>query len=331
MKRLFCSQCGQSVALRTIDDRERIVCTRCDIIFYDNPLPVAASIVLNEQREVLLVKRKRGPYRGEWCLPMGFAETGETIAEAALRELKEETGIDARVHWLIDTDSFESEIYGDLLIVTFEMEKLHGVESPGDDAVDVRYFALDDLPPLPFASNQKALRTCADLHFESWAIEDSFIGLETGVGKTLLSDNVLRLITRGAKRVAQTWLSDVLSNPTTPAYRALPADQLAQRAAAVVSQLGRWLKGDEAAEEIRAFYHSIGRERQAQGFELSEIVSAQTLLKKHVWEHARSMGPRHGPLEAYGVLELSVRISVFFDRALYHTTRGYYASRRERF
>jgi ADP-ribose pyrophosphatase YjhB (NUDIX family) len=129
--------------------------------------------VLDDSRRVLLVK-KFPPNEGMWCLPIGFAELGETIAEAALRELLEETGITGRTVRLIDADSWKSTFYGDLLVVTFEVEKLLGLETAGDDAEEVGYFPIDQLPPLAFPSNEKAIRLCADLHREEWAIRDSF-------------------------------------------------------------------------------------------------------------------------------------------------------------
>lgn len=61
------------------------------VVFYDNPLPVASSIVVRD-RQLLLVRRRFMPKAGEWCLPMGFAEAGESIEAAALRELKEVAG-----------------------------------------------------------------------------------------------------------------------------------------------------------------------------------------------------------------------------------------------
>ena len=106
---------------------------------------------------MLLVKRGILPNKGMWCLPIGFAEMGETIAEAALRELHEETGVVGRVSRLIDAASWSSGFYGDLLVVTFEVEKVSGDETPGDDAEDVAYFPIDQLPPLAFPSNEKAI------------------------------------------------------------------------------------------------------------------------------------------------------------------------------
>jgi len=74
----------------------RDFCPCCNSYFYENPLPVVSSI-LESSRQILLVKRGRPPSKGLWCLPSGFAEAGESIEEAALRELKEETGIKGKL------------------------------------------------------------------------------------------------------------------------------------------------------------------------------------------------------------------------------------------
>jgi len=221
---------------------------------------VAASVVLNHDRQVLLIQRAREPHRGMWCLPIGFAEVGETIAEAAMRELREEAGIQARILRLLDIDSCESDFYGDLLIVTFELEKCGGDERPGDDAADVRYFALNQLPPLAFPSNKKALRYCERAHEEEWAIQASFQGLQADDDREMLSDPLVAWVQDHAAEVTRLWHEDIRSNATTPSYHRIDADQLFNRGFAAVSQFGRWLKGKEADNEVRSFYQEqIGR------------------------------------------------------------------------
>ncbi|MBU0637845.1 MAG: NUDIX domain-containing protein [Planctomycetes bacterium] len=326
LKPKFCSRCGAMVETHVVDDRPREVCPTCETVFYQNPLPVAASVVLNSQREVLLVKRKNDPHKGMWCLPIGFAETNETIAEAALRELREETGVTGRVLRLLDSDSFQSDFYGDLLIVTFEIAKEAGAEQPGDDAEEVAYFPLDQLPPLAFNSNEKALRACMEAHSDEWAIQDSFRRLQAGEGDKMLSDALVAVIRDRAETVARLWLSDVRSNPTTVSYRRLDPDQLVVRAYAALSQFGRWLKGSEADEEVREFYRALGRERAAQGFAVHEVISSLTLLKKHVFGYARRQGMWERPIEVYRVLELNRRVVIFFDKAMYYTARGFESS-----
>ncbi len=323
VKPSYCARCGQAVVTRVVDDRPRVVCPACETVFYENPLPVAASVVLNQRREVLLVKRRNEPYQGMWCLPMGFAELGETIAAAALRELKEEAGVEARVLRLLDADSVESSHYGDLLIVTYEMQKTGGSEQPGDDAEETRYFPIEQHPPLAFSSNRKALRACATAHKEGWAIQDSFVTLQADEDKTMLSDELVALIQDRADEVAGLWLIDVRTNSTTTSYQMIDPDQLRERATGAISQFSRWLKGDATPNEIKTFYRMVAKEREAQGLKVHELLSAVALLKKHVWTFVRAHSTWERPIDAYRMLELSRRIAIFFDKAMYHAAREF--------
>ncbi|MFH1416734.1 MAG: NUDIX domain-containing protein [Planctomycetota bacterium] len=325
LKAKYCSQCGESVAVREIDGKHRDVCPSCDTVFYQNPLPVASSVVLNKDRQVLLVKRRNEPHKGMWCLPIGFAETGETIADAAGRELKEEAGIEARKVRLLDSDSFESEFYGDLLIVSFEMEKVGGEEAPGDDAEEVRYFPLDVLPPLAFSANKRAIDVCVEAHRDEWAIRDSFDGLQSEEDRELLSDALVSLIRDHAEEVTRGWFDEVRSNPTTASYQKVDPNDLFAGVYGTLSRFGGWLKGDEADEEVRSFFRSLGRRRHSQGCAVHEVISSLTLLRKHVWMFARGQGVWERPIDMYRVLELSRRIAHFFDKAMYHMTVGFTA------
>jgi ADP-ribose pyrophosphatase YjhB (NUDIX family) len=306
-----------------VGDRPREVCSVCGEVFYHNPLPAAGALVLDDERRVLLVKRGIEPNKGAWCLPIGFAETGETIAEAALRELEEETGITGRVVRLIDADSWSSGFYGDLLVVTFEVQKLSGVATPGDDAAAVAYFAIDQLPPLAFASNEKAIRVCADLHRDDWAISDSFRNLENGEWAKMLSTELGGLQGEQAGYVARLWLADVRSNHTTVGYMALDPDALLQECATGLELLGRWLEGESTEAQIRTFYRTLGARRRSQGLRAHEMLSAVMLLKKQIWMYARAQGVWDRPVDAYRVMELQSRFAVFFDKAVYHLSRGF--------
>ncbi len=319
----YCAHCGGDIVTKVVDGRSREVCSKCEKIFYKNPLPVASCVVLNRDREVLLVKRKNEPHKGKWCLPIGFAEMGETIADAAKRELMEETGVDALVMGLLDADSYESDFYGDLLIVTFEMKKVGGEECPGDDAQDVSYFALNWVPPLAFSSNEKALKACMASHKEEWAIQDSFKRLQAGEDEEMLSDALIALIRDHAEEITRLWLADIRTNPTTPSYRGMNLDALAERGVTAIAHFGRWLEGGEVDAKVRAFCLAIGEERKKQGFALHEVLSSVTLLRKHLWTFTRSRGVWEKPIDVYRVLELNRRIAVFFDKVLYYTARAF--------
>jgi 8-oxo-dGTP diphosphatase len=331
------------VEVQTLGDRPRDVCSVCGTIFYQNPLPAAGALVLDDLRRVLLVKRRYPPGEGMWCLPIGFAELGETIAEAALRELFEETAITGRVIRLIDADSWEGAFYGDVLVVTFEVEKVLGLERAGDDAAEVDYFSLDRLPPLAFPHNEKAIRLCADLHRDEWAIHDSFRRMEEAAGAgveattaagpgavaaraagaRMLSDSLIGFVNESIALVARLWLADVRSSHTTEAYLRLDPDSLLAECTTSLQQLGRWLEGESTEEPVRRFFRELGARRQAQEVPFHELLSAIMLLKRQIWAHARSQGVWQEPMEMYRVMELQSRFAVFFDRAMYHAARGY--------
>ena len=172
--KIFCSFCAGRLEMEFLEGKERQVCRVCDQVYYENPLPAASVILPNENRELLLVRRARAPSKDMWCFPVGFAESGESIEDAALRELKEEAGVDGRIIQIVDVCSDRTDIYGDLLIVTFEAEKVRGKETAGDDASDCGYFPVTNLPRLAFTSQEQAYRKFVSLKKEAWEINDSF-------------------------------------------------------------------------------------------------------------------------------------------------------------
>ena len=172
-KRNYCPQCGKNIITKKEGDTKREYCVECKLFFYNNPLPVVSAIVTKD-RHILLVKRKDPPYKGKWCLPSGFAEVGESIEEATLRELKEEAGIEGEITALVDVDWTKNYYYGDLIFHTFEVEQMGGEMKAGDDASDVKYFPIHNTPKLAFKSNTKAVETFIKSKAEFWAIIDSF-------------------------------------------------------------------------------------------------------------------------------------------------------------
>jgi len=156
-EKIFCNFCGNSLDKGVVDGRQRQICNTCGQVYYANPLPVVSIILSNEKGELLLVKRAEEPAKGMWCFPIGFAECGESIEEAALRELKEESGVEGLIVGLLDVCSDQTGTYGEVVVVTFRAEKAGGVEAAGDDACDVGYFSPADMPQLAFSSQERAL------------------------------------------------------------------------------------------------------------------------------------------------------------------------------
>ena len=153
----FCSYCGERLIEKSFGERDRWYCQRCDSIHYENPLPAVAVLVLDQKNRLLLIKRSVEPARGKWCLPGGFIEIDESIEEAVLRELEEETGLRGEVEGLVDFFSQRSQRYGAILIFGYKVILLGGELKAGDDAQEACFFDLDDLPPIAFLSHQRLI------------------------------------------------------------------------------------------------------------------------------------------------------------------------------
>lgn len=108
------------------------------------PVPAVGVVCLRGQ-DVLLIRRGRAPRLGEWSLPGGRIEAGERARDAALRELREETGIEARLLGLIDVvDGLFPESGAHYVLIDFVAEWAAGEPVAGDDAAEARFFPLPD-------------------------------------------------------------------------------------------------------------------------------------------------------------------------------------------
>jgi hypothetical protein len=90
----------------------------------------------------------------------------------------------------------------------------------------------------------------------------------------------------------------------------------------VYHHLGGWLS-DSTEERIESVYGELGRKRHAEGIPLSEVVFALTLAKYHLRDYIRTRGLVDSAVELYQEQELQRLVGRFFDRAVYHTVRGY--------
>lgn len=160
-----CPKCGHELIIRFQDGRDRKVCEKCGFIYYKNPTP-AAAVVLVENDQVLLVKRKYEPKAGYWSLPAGFVEYDETPEQAAVRETKEETGITTSIHKLLDVTGTCDDHNSNIVLVIYEVKKLGGILRPGDDAIDAKFFRLDQIPEnMAFSSHREVLKKYMENNF----------------------------------------------------------------------------------------------------------------------------------------------------------------------
>jgi ADP-ribose pyrophosphatase YjhB (NUDIX family) len=115
-------------------------------------------VVVDNKDRVLLVKRSVAPKKGFWCLPGGFVELGESPEKAALRELKEETGLAGSIDMLLGVSANPSALYHTVLIVGYLVKSYSGNLIAGDDANDAAYFHYNELPEIAFESHASFIR-----------------------------------------------------------------------------------------------------------------------------------------------------------------------------
>jgi len=152
----FCPLCGAHVELKDREGRLRPICSACGHIIYVNPIP-AVSLVVQDGDRVLLTLRAVEPHRGEWCLPGGFIEWGESPGEGGKRELLEETGITADKLTLIGVYDTVTAVRLHVVLISYRVLSREGTLVAGDDASDVRWFDIDDMPPLAFEVHERTL------------------------------------------------------------------------------------------------------------------------------------------------------------------------------
>ena len=116
---------------------------------HEKPHPVvcAGAVVRDGSGRLLLVRRGRPPSAGLWSLPGGRVEPGETPAEAAVREVREETGLDVALGHLLATVEL-----GEFLVHDFAAHVVGGELRAGDDAADARWCTVDEVALLPLTA-----------------------------------------------------------------------------------------------------------------------------------------------------------------------------------
>jgi ADP-ribose pyrophosphatase YjhB (NUDIX family) len=153
-----CPLCGAALERRRDDHRERLACPRDGWIFYPTP-NLAATVVVEHQGGVVLLRRGIPPDPGIWHLPIGHLEYGETPADAVIRETAEETGLQLSEAVFLDFECSPS-IQDPLLyyIVFCYCGKAAGGEMCIDaENSEARIFSADELPELKWTSQRRAV------------------------------------------------------------------------------------------------------------------------------------------------------------------------------
>ena len=124
------------------DDRQRRICGHCGFVDYDNPRVVVGSVVRHEGR-ILLCRRAIHPRKGFWTLPAGFLETGETPAEGAVREAREEANAALTISAVLAI--YTIRWLGQVQIM-HRAQLADPAISAGAESLEVGLFAWEDIP-----------------------------------------------------------------------------------------------------------------------------------------------------------------------------------------
>ncbi len=112
------------------------------------PVSLTVDVVIeNDRGEVLLMRRNTEPFKGTWVLPGGYVEAGETVEQAAVREVKEEVGLDVALTRLLGVYSTPGrDPRGAVVSVAFSGKVIGGAFQPNDEASGIVWARREEPP-----------------------------------------------------------------------------------------------------------------------------------------------------------------------------------------
>ena len=147
----YCGYCGGEL-VHPADGPD--ICGDCGRPTYADP-KVAAACIITIDGGLLLVKRAIEPQIGKWSFPSGYVNRGEEVEAAALREVVEETHLEARINWLIGVYSRSGH---PVVLTVYDATAIGGEMTAGEETSDIGLFPIDDLPELAFEHDHGVLR-----------------------------------------------------------------------------------------------------------------------------------------------------------------------------
>jgi ADP-ribose pyrophosphatase YjhB (NUDIX family) len=141
----FCSRCGAELLFGMVpgEDRQRSACPSCGHISYVNPRLVVTVLPITDDGRIVLLRRGIEPGLGAWAQPGGFLEVDETVAEAAVRETLEETGLVIAPGEIV---GLYTRLEAAVVVLVFEARVVGGTQGLTPEALEIEAFAPDAIP-----------------------------------------------------------------------------------------------------------------------------------------------------------------------------------------
>ena len=125
---------------------------------FKHPLLTVDAVITTFDGKIIFIKRKNPPYKGSWAFPGGFVEYGETVEEAVIREVKEETGVIVEIRELLGVYSDPGrDPRGHMITVCFLANKIGGELKADTDASEVSCFAADEAMRMNLAFDHRKI------------------------------------------------------------------------------------------------------------------------------------------------------------------------------
>ena len=136
---------------------ERLVCAACGFVFYLDPKIAVGTVIRAESGRIVLVRRAIDPGYGKWVFPGGYVDRGERLTTAAIREAREECGLDVRLDGLVNIYSYAGRAP---VIVVYAATATGGTLCIDDEGLEIAEFEPADIPwdELAFPSTEEGLR-----------------------------------------------------------------------------------------------------------------------------------------------------------------------------
>lgn len=166
----YCLNCGTGLETRMVDQEERRACPSCSFVHWGS-YSIGVGALLVKDGKMLLVRRAQDPGRGFWTNPGGFIEQHELIHHTIEREVKEESGITAKVKEIAAFRDQPRDVHN--IYIAFDMEYIEGEPDPDNYEVDAAgFFSPEEMETMNVASFTRWLAEIAfnrkldGLHYE---------------------------------------------------------------------------------------------------------------------------------------------------------------------
>ena len=155
----FCLRCGGTLERRLLKatEPERLVCTACGFVFYLDPKIAVGTIIETTSGRLVLCRRAIDPGYGKWVFPGGYVDRGEPLTTAAIREAREECGLDVRLDGLVNIYSYAGRAP---VIVVYAATAIGGTLATDEESLESAEFDRESIPwsALAFRSTEEGLR-----------------------------------------------------------------------------------------------------------------------------------------------------------------------------